>query len=104
MEKIKDNNLIYRLVNSMNLLIKAINDIREEDYKKYIDKDTEEFIHEIIEANYDLTNEIKYINNKNKIKNKDLLKLNELFYSLYKNLDNFKIEVIKKEGKENGRK
>lgn len=50
----------------MNLLIHVINEIKEEDYKKYIDKDTEEFIHEIIEANYDLTNEIKYINNKNK--------------------------------------
>lgn len=104
MEKIKNSDLIYNLINSMNLLIHAINGIKEEEYKKYIDKDTEEFIHEIIEANYDLTNEIKYINNKNKIKNKDLLKLNDLFYSLYKNLDNVKIKVIKKESKENGRK
>lgn len=104
MEKIKNSDLIYNLINSMNLLIHAINDIAEEDYKKYIDKDTEEFIHEIIEANYDLTNEIKYLNNKNKITNKELLKLNDLFYSLYKNLDNNKIKVIKKESKENGRK
>ena len=104
MEKIKNSDLIYNLINSMNLLIHAINSIKEEEYKKYIDKDTEEFIHEIIEANYDLTNEIKYINNKNKIKNKELLKLNDLLYSLYKNLDNVKIEVIKKESKENGRK
>lgn len=103
MEKIKNSDLIFKLINSMNLLIHVINDIKEEDYKKYIDKDTEEFIHEIIEANYDLTNEIKYINNKNKIKNKDLLKLNELLYSLYHNLDNVKIKVIKKESKENGR-
>lgn len=104
MEKIKDNDLIYRLVNSMNLLIHVINNIKEEEYKKYIDKDTEEFIHEIIVANYDLTNEIKYLNNKNKITNKELLKLNDLFYSLYKNLDNIKIKVIKKESKENDRK
>ena len=104
MEKIKNSDLIYNLINSMNLLIHAINSIKEEEYKKYIDKDTEEFIHEIINANYDLTNEIKYINNKNKIKNKELLKLNDLVYSLYKNLDNVKIEVIKKESKENGRK
>lgn len=104
MEKIKNSDLIYNLINSMNLLIHAINGIKEEEYKKYIDKDTEEFIHEIINANYDLTNEIKYINNKNKIKNKELLKLNDLFYSLYKNLDNIKIKVIKKESKENGRK
>lgn len=96
MEKIKNSDLILKLINSMNLLIHAINGIKEEEYKKYIDKDTEEFIHEIIEANYDLTNEIKYINNKNKIKNKELLKLNDLLYSLYKNLDNIKIEVIKK--------
>lgn len=104
MEKIKNSDLIYNLINSMNLLIHAINGIKEEEYKKYIDKDTEEFIHEIINANYDLTNEIKYINNKNKIKNKELLKLNDLFYSLYKNLDNIKIKVIKKESKENDRK
>ena len=79
MEKIKNSDLIYNLINSMNLLIHAINSIKEEEYKKYIDKDTEEFIHEIINANYDLTNEIKYINNKNKIKYKKLLKLNDLF-------------------------
>lgn len=96
MEKIKNSDLIYNLINSMNLLIHAINDIAEEDYKKYIDKDTEEFIHEIIEANYDLTNEIKYLRNKNKVKDKDLLELNEMLHSLYKNLDNIKIKVIKK--------
>lgn len=66
MEKIKDSDLIFKLINSMNLLIHAINDIKEDDYKKYIDKDTEEFIHEIIEANYDLTNEINHLRNKNK--------------------------------------
>lgn len=104
MEKIKNSDLILKLINSMNLLIHAINDIAEEDYKKYIDKDTEEFIHEIIEANYDLTNEIKYLRNKNKVKDKDLLELNEMLHSLYKNLDNIKIKVIKKENKENGRK
>lgn len=85
MEKIYDSDLIYRLVNSMNLLIHIINDIKEDDYKKYIDKDTEEFIEEIINANYDLANEI-------------MLKL------LYKNLDNIKVKVIKKESKENDRK
>lgn len=96
MEKIKDNNLICNLVKSMTLLINILNDIKEEDYKKYIDKDIEEFIHEIIDANFDLTNEISYLRNKNKIKDKDLLKINELFYSLYNNLDNVKIKVIKK--------
>lgn len=95
MEKIYDSDLIYRLVNSMNLLIHIINDIKEDDYKKYIDKDTEEFIEEIIDANYDLADEIINI---------DLHEINEMLKSLYKNLDNIKIEVIKKESKENGRK
>ena len=95
MEKIYDSDLIYRLVNSMNLLIHIINDIKEDDYKKYIDKDTEEFIEEIIDANYDLADEIMNI---------DLHEINEMLKSLYKNLDNIKIEVIKKESKENGRK
>lgn len=104
MEKIKNSDLILKLINSMNLLIHCINEIKEEEYKKYIDKDTEEFIKEITDANYDLINEISYLRNKNKIKNKKLLELNDLFYSLYKNLDNVKIKVIKKESKENGRK
>ena len=95
MEKIYDSDLIYRLVNSMNLLIHIINDIKEDDYKKYIDKDTEEFIEEIIDANYDLADEIMNI---------DLHEINEMLKSLYKNLDNIKIEVIKKESKENSRK
>lgn len=95
MEKIYDSELIYRLVNSMNLLIHVINDIKEDDYKKYIDKDTEEFIEEIIDANYDLANEIMNI---------DLHEINEMLKSLHKNLDNIKIEIIKKESKENGRK
>lgn len=94
MEKIYDSDLIYRLVNSMNLLIHIINVIKEDDYKKYIDKDTEEFIEEIINANYDLANEIMNI---------DLHEINEMLKSLYKNLDNIKIKVIKKESKENGR-
>lgn len=104
MEKIKNSGLIFKLISSMNLLIHVINIIKEEEYKKYIDKDTEEFIHEIIEANFDLTNEIQYLRNKDKVKDKDLLELNEMVYSLYKNLDNVKIKVIKKESKENGRK
>lgn len=95
MEKIYDSDLIYRLVNSMNLLIHIINDIKEDDYKKYIDKDTEEFIEEIINANYDLANEIMNI---------DLHEINEMLKLLYKNLDNIKVKVIKKESKENDRK
>lgn len=104
MEKIKDNDLIYHLVNSARLLIRAINDIAEEDYKKYIDKETEDFIQEMVDANYDLTNKIRYLRNKDKVKDKDLLELNEMLYSLYKNLDNVKIEVINKRRNENGRK
>ena len=104
MEKIKDSDLIYSLINSMNLLIHIINDIKEEDYKKYIDKDTGEFIEALIDGNKDLTINLSYLRNKNNVKNKDLLKLNDLFFSLYHNLDNVKIKVIKKESKENGRK
>ena len=95
MGKIKDSDLIYHLINSMNLLIHIIDNIKEEDYKKYIDKDTKEFIEEITDANYDLANEIMNI---------DLLEINEMINSLNKNLDNIKIKVIKKESKENGRK
>lgn len=104
MEKIKNSDLILNLINSMNLLIKVINDIAEEDYKKYIDKETEDFIIEITDANLDLTNEIRYLRNKDKVKDKNLLELNEMLYSLYKNLDNVKIEVIDKRRNENGRK
>lgn len=104
MEKIKNSDLIFNLINSMNLLIKAINDIKEDDYKKYIDKETEDFIIEITDANLDLTNKIRYLRNKDKVKDKNLLELNEMLYSLYKNLDNVKIEVIDKRRNENGRK
>lgn len=104
MEKIYDSDLICKLMNSMKLLFRLINDIKEEDYKKYIDKDTEEFIEAIIDLNMDLTINLSYLRNKNKVKDKDLLKLNDLVYSLYNNLDNVKIKVIKKESKENGRK
>lgn len=104
MEKIQDSDLICELMNSMKLLVQRINDIREEDYKKYIDKETEEFIKALIALNKNLTIKLSYLRNKNKVKDKDLLKLNDLVYSLYNNLDNVKIEVIKKESKENGRK
>lgn len=104
MEKIQDSDLICKLINSMKLLVQHINDIKEEDYKKYIDKDTEEFIEALIDLNSDLTIKLSYLKNKYKVKDKDLLKLNDLVYSLYNNLDNVKIKVIKKEIKENGRK